>query len=141
MRYDVYGIGNALVDKEFEITDSFLKDFTIEKGIMTLVDHEQQESLLTELTNRYGIKTRTGGGSAANTLYAVSQFGGNAFYSCRVANDETGDFFMDQLGHHNIETNKNSQRVDGVSGRCLVMVTPDAERTMLTYLGVSDNIS
>lgn len=141
MKYDVYGIGNALVDKEFEITDSFLEDFKIEKGIMTLVDHEQQESLLAELTNRYGIKTRTGGGSAANTLYAVSQFGGNAFYSCRVANDETGDYFMDQLGHHNIETNKNSQRVDGVSGRCLVMVTPDAERTMLTYLGVSDNIS
>ena len=140
-KYDVYGIGNALVDKEFEIEESFLEDFSIEKGIMTLVDQFQQETLLTELTNRYGIKTRTGGGSAANTLYAVSQFGGNAFYSCRVANDETGDFFMDQLGHHNIETNKNSQRVDGVSGRCLVMVTPDAERTMLTYLGVSDNIS
>tara|TARA_B100001093_G_scaffold520088_1_gene612600 strand:- start:3762 stop:4751 length:990 start_codon:yes stop_codon:yes gene_type:complete len=141
MKFDVYGIGNALVDKEFEITDSFLKEFSIEKGIMTLVDHEEQEGLLSELTNRFGIKTRTGGGSAANTLYAVSQFGGNAFYSCRVANDETGNFFMNQLGHHNIETNKNSQRVDGVSGRCLVMVTPDAERTMLTYLGVSDNIS
>ena len=76
-KYDVYGIGNALVDKEFEIEDAFLEDFSIEKGIMTLVDHDQQENLLSELTRRYGIKTRTGGGSAANTLYAVSQFGGN----------------------------------------------------------------
>lgn len=140
-KYDVYGIGNALVDKEFEVEDAFFDEFNIEKGLMTLVDQEQQEKLLTELTHRYGVKKRAGGGSAANTLYAVSQFGGNAFYSCRVANDEIGDFFLEQLGHHNIETNKNSQRVDGISGRCLVMVTPDAERTMHTHLGVSDNIS
>jgi len=140
-KYDVYGIGNALVDKEFEVEDSFFDEFAIEKGIMTLVDHEQQEKLISELTNRYGVKKRTGGGSAANTLYAISQFGGNAFYSCRVANDEIGDFFMEQLGHHNIETNKNSQRVEGISGRCIVMITPDAERTMHTHLGVSDNIS
>ena len=141
MKYDVYGIGNALVDKEFEIDDDFLKEFSIEKGIMTLVDREQQDRLLSELTQRYGVKARSGGGSAANTLYAISQFGGSAFYSCRVANDETGDFFLRQLGDHNIQTNKNSQRAEGVSGRCIVMVTPDAERTMHTYLGVSDGIS
>lgn len=141
MKYDVYGIGNALVDKEFEIEDDFLKEFSIEKGMMTLVDREQQDRLLSELTQRYSVKARSGGGSAANTLYAVSQFGGSAFYSCRVANDETGDFFLRQLGDHNIQTNKNRQRVEGVSGRCIVMVTPDAERTMHTYLGVSDSIS
>ena len=141
MKYDVYGIGNALVDKEFEIEDKFLKEFSIEKGMMTLVDREQQDRLLSELTQRYAVKARSGGGSAANTLYAVSQFGGSAFYSCRVANDETGDFFLRQLGDHNIQTNKNRQRVEGVSGRCIVMVTPDAERTMHTFLGVSDSIS
>ena len=116
MKYDVYGIGNALVDKEFEIEDDFLKEFSIEKGMMTLVDREQQDQLLSELTRRYDVKTRSGGGSAANTLYAISQFGGSTFYSCRVANDETGDFFLQQLGDHNIQTNKNSQRVEGVSG-------------------------
>ena len=109
MKYDVYGIGNALVDKEFEIEDDFLKEFSIEKGMMTLVDREQQDRLLSELTQRYSVKARSGGGSAANTLYAVSQFGGSAFYSCRVANDETGDFFLRQLGDHNIQTNKNRQ--------------------------------
>ncbi len=62
MKYDVYGIGNALVDKEFEIEDDFLKEFSIEKGMMTLVDREQQDQLLSELTRRYGVKTRSGGG-------------------------------------------------------------------------------
>lgn len=140
-KYDVYGIGNAIVDKEFEVEDSFFTKHKIEKGMMTLVDHDQQRFLLEQLIETYGLKKRAGGGSAANSLYAISQFGGKAFYSCRVANDETGDFFLDSLGEHNIETNTNSQRVDGLSGRCLVMVTPDAERTMHTYLGVSDDIS
>ena len=71
-KYDVYGIGNALVDKEFEVEVAFFDEFNIEKGLMTLVDQEQQEKLLTELTHRYGVKKRAGGGSAANTLYAVS---------------------------------------------------------------------
>jgi sugar/nucleoside kinase (ribokinase family) len=140
-KYDVYGIGNALVDKEFEVEEAFFEKHNIEKGLMTLVDHDHQDFLLSELMEAYGLKTRAGGGSAANSLYALSQFGGKAFYSCRVANDETGDFFMKSLGEHNIETNLSEQRVDGTSGRCLVMITPDAERTMQTYLGVSDAIS
>jgi fructokinase len=140
-RYDVYGIGNAIVDTEFEVEDIFFEEHNVEKGIMTLVDQEKHASLIAELTNRYGVKKRAGGGSAANTLYAVSQFGGNAFYSCRVANDEVGSYFIEQLGHHNIETNQNNVQVEGASGQCIVMVSPDAERTMNTYLGVSDNIS
>jgi fructokinase len=140
-KYDVYGIGNALVDKEFEVEEDFFAKHNIEKGLMTLVDHDHQDFLLGQLTETYGLKTRAGGGSAANSLYALSQFGGKAFYSCRVANDETGDFFLNSLGKHNIETNLTDDRVDGTSGRCLVMITPDAERTMQTYLGVSDAIS
>ena len=140
-RYDVYGIGNALVDREFEVEDSFLEEIGLQKGITTLGDLKQHEAILDKATKRYGIKARAGGGSAANTLYAISQFGGKAFYSCRLANDETGDYFLQQLGHHNIQTNHNSQRVDGLSGSCTVMVTPDAERTMHTFLGVSDEIS
>jgi sugar/nucleoside kinase (ribokinase family) len=139
--YDVYGIGNAIVDKEFEVQDSFFTEHGIEKGLMTLVERDQQVFLLDQLMKTYGLKKRAGGGSAANSLYAVSQFGGKAFYSCRVANDETGDFFIDGLGEHNIKTNITNQRVDGLSGRCLVMISPDAERTMQTYLGVSDDIS
>jgi sugar/nucleoside kinase (ribokinase family) len=139
-RYDVYALGNALVDKEFEVSDDFLVHENIQKGLMTLVDAESQNTLLERLTKKFGLKKRAGGGSAANTLYAVSQFGGHAFYSCRVANDEFGDFYVNELGHHNIDTNLGDKRPDGVTGKCLIMVSADAERTMLTSLGISEKI-
>ncbi len=141
MKYDVYGVGNALVDKEFEVDDSFFQAHDIEKGLMTLVAHDQQQQLLNILKEKFGVKKRAGGGSAANTLYALSQFGGHAFFSCKVANDEPGDFYLAQLGHHNIEINSKNQREEGTTGRCLVMISPDAERTMHTYLGISETVS
>lgn len=138
---DVYGIGNALVDKEFEVEDAFFAEAGIEKGFMTLIDATQQEQLLSLLNRRYSLKKRAGGGSAANSLYALSQFGGQAFYSCKVANDETGDFYVEELGNANIRTNLSKLREEGNTGRCIVMVTPDAERTMLTHLGISEHVS
>ncbi|MEQ8953504.1 MAG: adenosine kinase, partial [Gammaproteobacteria bacterium] len=140
-RYNVYGVGNALVDKEFEVDEEFFAEHGIEKGFMTLVDDEQQNKLLSLLESKYEIKTQSGGGSAANTLYALSQFGGSAYFSCKVATDENGDFYLKQLGHHNIETNSNNRRSEGVTGRCVVMISPDAERTMHTYLGISESVS
>lgn len=141
-KYHVYGIGAALVDKEFEVDDGFFEHESIQKGIMTLVDGESQETLLQRLLDRYGLKKRAGGGSAANTIYAVSQFGGNTFFSCKVANDEFGDFYLQELGHHNIHTNlDNHNRDEGVTGKCLVMVSHDTERTMLSYLGISESLS
>ena len=141
MKFDVYGVGNALVDKEFEVDESFFQDHGIEKGLMTLGTDEESLRLLGILTKKYGIKKQAGGGSAANTLYAVSQFGGNAFFSCKVASDETGDFFLKELGDQKIQTNSQTQCDDGLTGRCLIMISPDAERTMHTYLGVSETIS
>lgn len=140
-KYDVYGIGNALVDKEFEVQDSFFADNNIEKGFMTLIEPEAQQALLDALSKAYPLRKRAGGGSAANSIYALSQFGGNAFFSCKVANDEPGDFYMQELGSLNIDTNLSAQREAGVTGRCLVMVTPDAERTMATNLGISQLVS
>ena len=139
--YDVYGVGNALVDKEFEVDDSFFEEHKIEKGVMTLVAAEQQQYLVHILEEKYGVRKRAGGGSAANTLYALSQFGGRAYFTCKLANDETGDFYLEQLGDYNIQTNTHNQREHGMSGQCLVMISPDAERTMHTYLGVSENVS
>lgn len=140
-KLDVYGIGNALVDKEFEVDDAFFAEAGIEKGFMTLIDATQQEQLLSLLSRRYPLKKRAGGGSAANSLYALSQFGGKAFYSCKVADDESGDFYVEELGSANIQTNLSAQREAGRTGRCIVMVTPDAERTMLTHLGISQYVS
>jgi sugar/nucleoside kinase (ribokinase family) len=141
VKFDVYGVGNALVDKEFEVDESFFQDHGIEKGLMTLGTDEESLRLLGILTKKYGIKKQAGGGSAANTLYAVSQFGGKAFFSCKVASDETGDFFLKELGDQKIQTNSQTQCNDGLTGRCLIMISPDAERTMHTYLGVSETIS
>ena len=140
-KYDVYGIGNALVDSEFEVDDRFFVDSGIEKGFMTLIDEEQQQKVLDLLTARYGLKKRAGGGSAANSIYAMSQFGASTFFSCKVANDEAGHFYVNELGQHNVETNLSAEREAGTTGRCLVMVTPDAERTMLTSLGISQLVS
>ncbi|MES3008380.1 MAG: adenosine kinase [Pseudomonadota bacterium] len=140
-KYDVYGIGNALVDKEFEVEDQFFVDAGIEKGFMTLIDADKQQALVEMLSQRYGLKKRAGGGSAANSMYALSQFGGNVFFSCKVANDETGHFYVQELGSQNISTNLSSTLEQGVTGRCVVMVTPDAERTMLTSLGISQLVS
>lgn len=140
-KYDVYGIGNALVDSEFEVDDRFFIDAGIEKGFMTLIDEDQQQKVLDILTERYGLIKRAGGGSAANSIYAMSQFGAKTFFSCKVANDESGDFYVSELGEQNVETNLSAEREAGTTGRCLVMVTPDAERTMLTSLGISQLVS
>lgn len=140
-KYHVYGIGNALVDKEFEVTDDFFEHESLTKGLMTLVDAESQDTILQRLMQRYGLKKRAGGGSAANTMYAISQFGGNTYYSCKVASDEFGDFYVQELGSHNIHTNLGENRDYGTTGKCLVMVSPDAERTMLTCLGISEQLS
>jgi sugar/nucleoside kinase (ribokinase family) len=84
----------------------------------------------------------SGGGSAGNTVVAASQFGSKCFYSCLVAKDELGKFFLDDIMRHGIDTNlKHDQCPPGHSGRCLVMTSPDAHRTMNTFLGVSSLLS
>lgn len=137
--YDVYGLGNALVDMEFEVEDGFLKLMQIEKGVMTLVDEAAQHQLLTHLDAFEGNKGS--GGSAANTLIAVSALGGSAYYSCKVAADDLGDFYLRDLKSAGIDCNSNCEQADGITGKCVVMVTPDAERTMHSFLGISSELS
>jgi sugar/nucleoside kinase (ribokinase family) len=139
-KYHVYGIGNALVDQEFEVTDAFFNTSNIEKGLMTLIDEDQQHALLNALTDKFGVKKRAGGGSAANTIFAAQYLGANTFYSCNVANDESGDFYVKDLTAAGIDTNLGNNRANGVTGKCMVMITPDAERTMNTFLGITENL-
>lgn len=138
-KYDVYGLGNALVDMEFEISDQFLQDNAIDKGVMTLVDENQQHELIEQLDAFEGNKAS--GGSAANTLIAVSSMGGSAYYSCKVADDDLGHFYLDDLKTAGVDCNMDGKHKGGITGKCLVMVTPDAERTMHTFLGVSSELS
>ena len=140
-KYHIYGIGNALVDKEFEVTDAFFAKAGIEKGQMTLIDQDQQEALLAQLTEEFGLKKRAGGGSAANSIFAAQYLGANTFYTCNVANDETGDFYVKDLTSAGVATNLGANRESGVTGKCMVMITPDAERTMNTYLGITADLN
>jgi len=138
-KYDVYGLGNALVDMEFEIHDQFLQENKIDKGVMTLVDENQQHELIEQLDSFEGNKAS--GGSAANTLIAVSAMGGSSYYSCKVADDDLGHFYLNDLQAAKVDCNMNGKHKGGITGKCLVMVTPDAERTMHTFLGVSSELS
>jgi len=139
-KYDVYGLGNALVDIVTEVDNDFFQKNEIEKGVMTLVDEKRQHHLMKVIDMK---KSKMAcGGSAGNTVIAVSQFGGKSFYSCLVAKDDLGKFFLEDLKRNGVDTNlKYESLQDGITGKCLVMTTPDADRTMNTFLGVSSFFS
>ena len=135
-KYQVYSIGAALVDIEVVVTDEFLSAHKIDKGLMTLVDEERQFHLLGALSSHSFHVKRSCGGSACNSIVAASCFGLNAFYSAKVADDEDGRFFVEDLQSTGVDFH-NTEASTGVTGKCLVMVTDDAERTMNTFLGAS----
>jgi fructokinase len=137
-RYDVYAIGNALVDTEIEVSDDFLDKMAIGKGLMTLVDEPRQKELISALATTSA--KRAAGGSACNTVVAVARFGGKAFYSCRVADDPDGHFYVDDLTEAGVDSNLTGLLPEGTTGKCLVLITPDAERSMNSFLGISANI-
>lgn len=137
--YHVYGIGNALVDIEYEVTADFLAKNNVEKGLMTLVEEERQAQLLKNLDDKQ--HKRNCGGSAANTIIATAQLGANSFYSCKVASDEAGEFYKKDLISKGVKTNLEENTYDGVTGKCMVFVTPDADRTMNTFLGTTATFS
>lgn len=138
--YDVFGIGNALVDIVFNASNEFLAKHKVEKGLMTLVDEARQHELIEAL--HIDENMMQCGGSAANTMIAVSQFGGKSYYACKVANDKFGHFYLDDLRKNAVDTNLTEKTApDGITGKCLVMVTDDADRTMNTFLGITTNFS
>ncbi len=109
-KFDVYGIGNALVDMEFEVEEEFIKEAEIAKSQMTLVDEAKQNQILSILHGKSHKKTS--GGSAANTMIAVSQFGGKSYYSCKVAKDELGEFYFKDLIENGVATNLNPEPLE-----------------------------
>jgi len=139
-KYNVYGIGNALVDIVTEVDTQFLEDHKIEKGLMTLVDEEHQNRVSNAIN--MSKSNMQCGGSAANSIIAVSQFGGSSYYSCKVANDELGNFYQKDLKGNGVDSNLHNEELEsGITGKCLVMTTEDAARTMNTFLGITQNYS
>ena len=136
MTYDVYGVGNALVDIQAQITDETLKRLRFPKGIMNLVDEETQKRVLAELD---GVPiTRSAGASAANTLMGVADFGGTAAYAAKVGHDELGEFFLEDMRKMGVAI--EVPQTEGQTGSCVILITQDAQRTMLTNLGVSSTL-
>ena len=140
-RFDVYGLGAALVDTELRVTDAELRAHGIEKGVMTLVDEPRQNQLLDVFGDHLTLARRASGGSGANTVIAVSCFGGRGYYSCRVADDDNGHFYLHDLATAGVTHNGATGLPAGTTGKCLVLITPDAERTMNTFLGISESLA
>ena len=139
-KYQIYGVGAALVDTEVVVTDGFLSTHKIDKGIMTLVDEERQLELLDALSSTSFHVKRSCGGSACNTIVAASCFGSKTFYSGKVADDDDGKFFIEDLQTTGVDFQK-AEASSGTTGKCLVMVTDDAERTMNTFLGANQDLT
>lgn len=128
------GIGNALVDIEAQVTEEELQSFGVSKGAMTLTDAAVQSSMLVQLGDR--TLHRSSGGSAANTIIAFAQFGGSASYCSLLGNDHFGAFYAKEFSELNIHL--EADMITGSpTGTCLVLITPDSERTLNTTLGAN----
>ena len=130
---DVVGIGNAIVDVLVQSDDAFLASHGLTKGTMALVDEDQAERLYASV----GTGLETSGGSAANTLAGIAQLGGRAGFIGRVRNDQLGEIFAHDIRAAGARFETPAAEAGPSTARCLILVTPDAQRTMCTYLGAS----
>ena len=134
MKYDLLGIGNALVDIEVRVDDEFIEQNSLTKGGMTLFSVEKQQKILKKL---HSLSTKiSSGGSAANTVHGLSVLGGTTYYIGRVANDVYGKLYAEDMLSCGVAFPGTGNGLSN-TGTCVILVTPDSERTMLTHLGVS----
>lgn len=130
------GIGNALVDIEYKVTEEELLGFGVNKGSMTLTDAARQHEMIAALGDRHA--HRCSGGSAANTIIAFAQFGGKSAYSSILGADHYGEFYASEFRDMGIVL--SADLVSGeTTGSCLVLITPDSERTLNTTLAVNQH--
>ena len=130
---DIIGIGAALVDVFADITDEDLSRLNMPKGAMTLIDINASKDLLDQIN----VHTSTAGGSAANTIAGTASLGMSSGFIGKVANDSFGDIFAKDLSKMNIKLFGQPLNNDMPTGKCIVLITPDAERTMNTLIGAA----
>ena len=140
-KYKVYGIGAALVDTEVKVDDADLAAMNVDKGLMTLVEEDRLKELLSHLDGHLVKASHASGGSGGNSIIATALFGGPTFMSCKVANDADGDIYLADLKRAGVDHSMNGEREEGTTGKCLVLITPDAERSMSSYLAINDSLS
>ena len=128
---------NALFDLQAEVTDTILAELAIEKGTMRLVSAEEQRALVPAVYTH--IVNTQAGGSGANTMIGIAQMGGTTSFTSRVGRDEHGPMYRSSLEEFGVKPNLG-EALEGETGLCLVLITPDAQRTMGTFLGVSQEL-
>jgi sugar/nucleoside kinase (ribokinase family) len=131
--FDVLGIGNALVDVLSNETEAFVERLALNRGAMTLIEEPRAH----ELYEAMGPAIEISGGSAANTIVGVASFGSRAAYLGKVRSDQLGDVFAHDIRSTGVTFSSLPAAGGPSTGRCLIVVTPDAQRTMNTYLGAS----
>ena len=135
-RIDVIGIGNAIVDVLAHASDDQLVRQDLTKGTMALIDAQQAEALYAAMAPA----VECSGGSAANTVAGIASFGGTAAFIGKVRDDQLGDIFSHDLRAAGVEYETPRATVGAATARCLIFVTPDAQRTMNTYLGACTDL-
>jgi adenosine kinase len=136
-RYDVLGIGNAIVDVLARTEDDFLVQQKMPKGSMSLIDEGRAKSIYDAM----GPTTKASGGSAANTIAGVASFGGRAAFVGKVKDDELGKAFTHDIRAIGVAYNTPPAKDGPTTASCYIFVTPDGERTMNTFLGAAQNLS
>ena len=129
--YDVLGIGNAIVDVLSRADDAFLSKHGLVKGSMMLIDEQRADTLYAAM----GPGVEVSGGSCGNTMAGVASFGGRGAYIGKVRDDQLGQVFGHDLKSMGVSFDTQSATSGPATARCLILVTPDAQRTMNTYLG------
>ena len=133
----ILGIGNAIVDVICKIDDIFLKKNGLTKSTMKLVNEIEFKKLLKNLT----IEKTISGGSVANSIVGLSQLGNNVGFIGKVNNDELGKKYLEGLSNEKVKFHNNIKDEKVPTGSCLILITPDSERTMCTFLGIAGQIN
>ncbi len=132
-KYNVYGLGNALMDIQAFVNEDFLKKYNLEKGIMSLIDENKSKEILSGL-NSYKTNSQPGG-DCANSMSTIALLGGKPVFNGVVADDMYGRLYDKMLADRGVKT-VIYKIASGITGNSIVLTTPDAERTMNTHLGV-----
>ena len=133
----ILGIGNAIVDVLCKVEDDFLENNSLTKSTMKLIDETEFKKLLSSLT----IEQTVSGGSVANSIVGLSQLGNDVGFIGKVNNDELGQKYEDGLKNENVNYLYSKKEELLATGTCLILITPDSERTMCTFLGTAGKIN
>jgi len=133
----VLGIGNAIVDVICKVEESFITKNNLTKGTMKLVDEAEFKKLLSNLK----IEETIAGGSVANSIVGLSQLGNTVSFIGKVNNDELGNKYEKSLTNENVKYCYQKKKESIPTGTCLILITPDSERTMCTFLGIAGKVS